>query len=503
MPINSDGVWVPLLSPKQFELFNCYKKYVLVSGPRRSSKTVGCLNKILRHCWETPMARVAIFARTRKSADQGGVFTDLIETILPPWLEANIGMRVCTGPKNAPTPLTDGGTRILYFDVSNVHGNKSRVQLHSLDYDFDVEAAVRGTRFSLIFFSELSNFKNRIVFTVTAEQLRCPHLREDQHQFLADCNPSEEGESSWIHRLFYKERLMENHPYPSEQQRYALFEFFIDDNPFLSEEEKIGIKARHAHDPDLYSRFVLGKWTRRTEAGLFSDVFNHETHVLGNCDSMNEEDWELLLPTENVSKMLTGWDPGSSKNHSCHILEKTGNVFHVLDEIVSLGINLPTADFTAVVMQRMEFWKAFIRDCCHTNPVEWRHWSDSSAFEQFRAGGGALGNFDHNIIAMASEGEIMLTAAPKGKGSIFKRIDIVRRLLFQNRLFVSARCVKTIEMLGGICKGKSSVEPVEDSPLRHIFDSLSYAIAAEAMHELYEDWSPRIAPAGNIVSIKL
>jgi hypothetical protein len=218
---------------------------------------------------------------------------------------------------------------------------------------------------------------------------------------------------------------------------------------------------------------------------------------------MDENDWELLLPTENVSKMLTGWDPGSSKNHSTHIIEKVGNTFHVLDEVCSLGINLTTADFTDVVMQRILYWKQFIADCCHKNPVEWRHWSDSSAFETFRAGGGALGNYDHNIIAVASGGEIMLTAAPKGKGSIFKRIDIVRRLLFQNRLYVSARCVKTIEMLGGICKGKTNVEPVEDSPMRHVFDSLSYALASECFFELYQEWSPRVGAAGDVVSVKL
>ena len=139
MPIHADGYWVPLLSPKQFEIFNCYKPYTLVSGPRRSSKTIACLHRLLRHAWETPMARIAMFARTRKSADQGGVFTDLMETVLPEWTSANMGMRVCTGAKNAPTQLTDGGTRILYVDVSNAHGNKSRIQLHSLDYDFDIE----------------------------------------------------------------------------------------------------------------------------------------------------------------------------------------------------------------------------------------------------------------------------------------------------------------------------------------------------------------------------
>lgn len=449
------------------------------------------------------MARVAMFARTRKSADQGGVFTDLMETVLPEWTSANMGMRVCTGVKNAPTQLTDGGTRILYLDVSNAHGNKSRIQLHSLDYDFDIEAAIRSTRFSMIYFSELSNFENRIVFTISTEQLRMPHLKPEQHLWLADTNPAPEGHDSWIWKLFYKERLAENHPYPTEQAKYECIEIGLQDNPFISEAEKISIAARHAHDADLMNRYFHGLWTRRTESGLFSDVFQPETHILGNCDAMDEGDHELLLPTENVSKMLTGWDPGSSKNHSTHILEKVGNTFHVLDEICSLGINLTTADFTDVVMQRILYWKQFIADCCHTTPVEWRHWSDSSAFETFRAGGGALGNYDHNIIAVASGGEIMLTAAPKGKGSIFKRIDIVRRLLFQNRLYVSARCVKTIEMLGGICKGKSNVEPVEDSPLRHIFDSLSYALSAECFWEINEEWSPRVATANSLVSIKL
>lgn len=498
MPVNPEtGVWQPLLSAKQCEVFNSYFKFCLVEGPRRSGKSIACLHRLLRHAWETDQGHIAMFARTRKSAEEGGIFTDLVSTVIPEWEAGNFGFKILNGPK------VSGATRLLYLDVSNRHGNKSRIQLHSLDYDFDIEAAIRSTRFSLIYFSELSNFQNRIVFVISSEQLRMPHLAPSSHMWIADSNPAPEGTDSWIYQLFHKERLAANHPYPTEQAKFQVVHIGLSDNPFISEDEKIGIAARHAHDQDLMNRYYHGLWTRRTEAGLFSDVFHHDTHVLGNKNSMDENEWELLLPDENVSKMLTGWDPGSSKNHSCHILEKRGNVFHVLDEIVSLGINLHTADFTAVVMQRIEFWKNFIRDCCHTNPVEWRHWSDSSAFEQFRSGGGALGNFDHNIIAMASEGEIMLVAAPKGKGSIFKRIDIVRRLLFQNRLFVSVRCTKTIEMLGGICKGKSSVEPVEDSPMRHVFDSLSYALASECFWEINEEWSPRVASAGNLVSVRL
>jgi len=35
---DNDGRWAPDLAPKQCEVFNTYKKYVLVNGPVRSGK---------------------------------------------------------------------------------------------------------------------------------------------------------------------------------------------------------------------------------------------------------------------------------------------------------------------------------------------------------------------------------------------------------------------------------------------------------------------------------
>ncbi len=490
MAINpQDGRWQPNLAPKQIEIFNIAPpaKYVLVSGPVKSCKTIGCINRLLRHAFETPQARIGIFVKTIKSAHAGGVFTDLVETVLPEWVDARIGMKITRGPK------VDGSTRLHHLWVSNMYGGNSVIQLHSLDYDFDVEAATKGMRFSCCWFSELSNFGDRIVFTTTSERLRMPHLRDDQHLWIGDTNPSDQGEDSWIYKLWYVERTAEDHPYPDVQAKYRVIECRLEDNIFMSAAERNEIFARYNHDEDLRNRYCHGLWTKRTEAGLFSEVFQPGIHVLGDTKKFAEEDWELLLPSENINKVCTGWDLGS-KNHSVQIIEKVEqppepSVFYVLDEIVALNSPLPIADFTSLVVDRMDYWQQYIAENCHKKPILTIHWSDLSAFDQFRA---ALGGYDHSVVAVASEGRIMLQAAPKGRGSIWKRIDILRRLLYANRIFISARCVNTIQMLGSLRAGKTKMEPVENTEMRHVFDSLTYALASECFWELGQAWEPRV-----------
>jgi len=498
---DAEGRWSPDLAPKQAVVFNTYKKYVLCSGPVRSGKTIACLHRLLRHAWETPQARITIFAKTVKSAFAGGVWSDLIEIVLPIWLKANMGMRITSGPR------VDGSTRLHLVKVSNMYGGESEIQLRSLDYDFDITAIIKSARISMCYFSELSNFQNRIVFTDTAERLRMPHLPESAHQWISDSNPADDGTSSWIYKLFYEERVADNHPFPDVQAKFQLIEFSLEDNIWMSESERNEIFARYAHDADRRDRYCFGKWTTSTEAGLFSEVFLADTHVLGKANTYDEDDWEVILPSETCSKMVTGWDIGESKNHSAHILERIGtdgfqgSVFHVLDEIVSVGTMLTVEDFTTLVDERIEFWAKYIRDHCHTLPVEWRHWSDLSAFDTFRA---SLGCFDHMIVAVASEGRIMLQACPKGKGSIFKRVDLLRKLLFQNRIYVSARCVQTVKMLGSLKKGKTKMEPVQSNEMTHVFDSLTYALAPELINELADSWNPHVGSAiSRMVSVKL
>jgi PBSX family phage terminase large subunit len=497
------GTWCPDLAPKQAFLFNSYFKFILASGPVRSGKTIACAHRILRHAWETESARIGIFARTVKSAFAGGVWSDLVELVLPIWLKANMGMRITKGPK------VDGSTRLHHLRLSNMYGGESEIQLRSLDFDGDIESVIKSARFSCFWFSELSNFKSRIVFDTTTERLRMPHLREDAHLWISDTNPADEGEKFWAYKLFYTERLAEDHPFPDYQKKFQVVSFDLSDNVWLTESERNEIFARYAHDEDRRNRYCYGKWTTRTEEGLFSDVFMGDTHVLGNASAFEEGDWEVILPTETCAALVTGWDIGTSKNHSAHIIERIGapgdknSVFNVLDEAVSVGVMITIEDFVEVMLERWEFWMKYIRENCHDKAVEARHWSDTSAFNTFRA---ALGGFDHTVVAMASDGKFFLSGAPKSRGSVFKRVDLVRRLLFQNRLFVSARCTETIKMLGSLKAGKTKMEPVDrGTGMIHVFDSLSYALSSELVNELAETWSntQSIGRVDGLVSLRL
>src|SRR5204863_9151297 len=140
----------------------------------------------------------------------------------------------------------------------------------------------------------------------------------------------------------------------------------LDDNPWLTKDQREEIFARYAHSEDLTNRYCYGKWTTSTEKGLFSDVFMADTHVLGRIDPFDEDEWELLLPSDNCTNLITGWDPGA-KNHSTHIFERLpdeekGSIFHVIDEVVSLDTMLSIEDFTYRVMERLDFWRDYIRD---------------------------------------------------------------------------------------------------------------------------------------------
>lgn len=480
MPI-IDGYWNPLLSPKQAKIASCRKRYHLVSGPKKSGKTLGCCHRVIRHAFETDRARVGLFTKTTKVAKDGGVWTDLTEIVLPEWINGNIGLELVTPPR------VDGQTRQLYFEILNQHGTKSRISLNSLDYDLDIEAVIRGKRYSMIYFNELSNFKNRKVFDVSIDQLRCVHLGYDDHQWLADCNPADEGEESWIYKIFYVERTDEGHPDIAFRNDLELTEVMIEDNPFLNDRERANLYATFRHDPDLFNRYIRGLWTTGTSDSHFADVFRPEIHVIGDTTHMREEEWEVLLPSESCTELITGSDIGSI-NHSIHIIAPTvieGKIsYDVIDEIVLIGEKIGLGDLTDIWMEKMAYWEKFLG-----HPIHWRHWSDKSAFDSYRP---MAELYDYTFIHKHSGGKIMLQAAPKFPESVRKRVDVVRRLLFSDRLLISAKCTKTISMLRSLKKGKNTEYVDRGSIHKHPFDSLSYALLAEAPSDLIpEDLGPR------------
>ena len=472
MPLDASGCWYPSISPKQLEMFNCTKRYLLVSGPRYSSKTIGVLHRLVRHCWETKSGRVGIFCKTIRNA-KSGVWSDLVDLIVPEWEENLDGFRVTVAPK------VDGVTKMHYMRVANMYGNETEIQLHSLDVDHDIEEKVKGTRFSLIFFSELSNFKDSCVFSISKGQLRLPGLAYTAHQWIGDTNPAEEGTNSWIYKLWYDEPHKDDHPDPEYADQFKIIEAMIDDNPYLSEYDKKDLIATFRGDPELFDRYVLGKWTASSTNAHFGKVFKFDTHVVGSANSPIESDWDVILPTGGCTELIGGWDLGD-RNHAFHIMEKVdtlnGTRWTILDELVVLQQDVSLEDFTGEALDKIEKLEKHIG-----RKVRWTHWSDTSSMIRYRA---TANTYDHRVVAAASGGRINLIGAPKFAGSVRQRVKLLKDLLMQNRLHISANCFRTVEMFRYLRKGRSIGQYVINDRNKHSFDSLSYALIGEMSADL-------------------
>jgi hypothetical protein len=472
MPLDASGCWYPSISPKQLEIFNCNKRYLLVAGPRYSSKTIGVLHRLVRHCWETKSGRVGIFTKTIRNA-KSGVWSDLTDLIIPEWEENLDGFEVSVAPK------VDGVTKMNYMKIKNMHENETEIQLHSLDVDHDIEEKIKGTRFSMIFFSELSNFKDSCVFSISKGQLRLPGLPYGRHQWIGDTNPAEEGTQSWIYKLWYEAPYAEKHTDPEYAAQFETIEAMIYDNPYLTEHDRKDLIATFRPDPELYDRYVLGKWTASSSDSHFGKVFKHDIHVIGDADSPVESEWEVILPSDSCTELIGGWDLGD-RNHSFHIMEKvhtmSGTRWAVLDELVVLHADVSLEDFTGEALEKIETIEAQV-----DKPIRWTHWSDMSSMIRYRAAGNT---YDHRVVAASSGGKINLIGAPKFSGSVRQRVKLIKDLLMQNRFHISANCFRTIDMMRFLRKGKSAGQYVINDDNKHSFDSLSYALIGEMASDL-------------------
>lgn len=512
MPLTAEGYWFPELSPKQLAIYNSYCRYTLASGPKKSGKTWATLHRIVRHAVETPRARIGMFAKTVKNAKSGGIWNDMTEIILPEWLEAGQTRYTTSGSDKVPGPKQDAQTRMMYFKIENAYGGQSEFQLHSIDNENEVEAIAKGTRFSCFYFSELSNFRNRMVFDITSDQLRMPKLDFKDHLWIADTNPADDGEDSWIFSIWWK--LMNKREKNKAEEflcsNLHLVEVMIEDNPYLTPEERADLYARFAHSPDLFKRYIEGKWVRASENAIFHSQFSDELHVLGDATSIDTRDWEVIQPNDHCIRLISGWDLGD-KFHSAHIIDsfegENGKCYAVLDEICQLDkeAQVGLTEFCEWFLARYKFWMNYLfpeADDVKRGMFEWTHWSDNAALSNWRAG---AETYDKNLVYKYTDGEVMLMGAPKFPGSIAKRINLCKILLFEQRLVISANCKHTIEMFKSLRAG-TGAQLIEKSQIhRHVFDSLSYALSGEEPFLLMQEISEvnREKDSGALISVPL
>jgi hypothetical protein len=510
MAFTQDGDWYPDMFPKQKVVFDNYARALLVSGPRLSGKTRAVLHRIVRHLWETPNARVAMFTRIMKNSKDAGAWKILINNIIPKWVSSGIGFEFTTrGYDEIPGPKVDGQTRTPYFKVRNAFGGESELMLFSLDNDNETEAKLKEREFSMIYFSELDNFGDRKVLSVALMSLRMEHLKFEQQQWIADTNPSEEGEGSWIYQAFYKERTMSYDDYAREntdiglpvlskdrfenfQKSLDLIEIMPEENTYLDPLQLEELKTTYSYDIGLYSRYVLGKWVYGDgdKSRHFRSFFKPNIHVVGNCDSKNEEDWDLILPSDNCVELTTGFDLGET-NHAACVIEKklldqfnpsTKQVvkrahFSVLDELVTIKQDISIESFTEMFMELVFSLEHHIgRQVALDNS-----WSDQSSIIKYSA---AADTYPYLQVNAASGGRVFLQGVPKASGSVRVRVQLLKQLLAQQRIRVSAHCAHTIRMLKDLKKGKDASNYVVSDENKHIFDALTYALLMECAEEL-------------------
>lgn len=521
MPSDITGNWHPPLAPKQIKVYNSYARSLLVSGPRLSGKTRAVLHRVVKHLYETPGARVAMFARTLKSTHVAGSWNLLHRDIIPVWMnsQTGVGMKYTTEVGGIPGPKTEGLSRTPVFRVTNCHGGESEMMLFSMEHDQDAEAKLKEMEASMIYFSELDKFFDRRVLTVALPSLRMGHLKYEQQMWLADCNPSEEGEDSWIYKEFYLIRNMTYEQYVSHQRQNELpvlpevdftdvyrgmdvIEILPRDNPYIDQRQLQEVRVSCGADLGLYARLVEGKWVwgGGDASRHFRVAFKETAHVIGHAaPNMPEEDWIIALPGDNTLELITGWDLGDV-NHSAHILDRyecdfkekdpsTGKevitqkyVYVVLDENVSIGEEISHSEFTGAFMEKVSELEQRSGKGVIYN-LQWHSWSDNSSFK-FNAAAGA---FPHLTVAAASDDRINLQAADKGKESVRVRVKLLKDLLAQGRLKVSANCFKTIKMFKDLKKGTTATTFVVPDENKHVFDSLSYALLMECKDEFLKE----------------
>lgn len=511
MPIHN-GVWVPDLDNKQWHVFNSYSRALLVSGGRKSGKSWSCLHRIARHLWEIPDARVGIFTKVLKNSKDAGSWRNLQDYTLKQWMKSGIGMRYTTKryEDDMPGAKVDGTTRTPFFRCTNLHGGESTCMLFSLDNPNEAEAKLKEREFSMVYFSELSNFPERSVLSLGLLCLRMPYLKFEQMMWMADTNPAPEGEASWIYEVWYIERCLDYGDYAERQKKLGrplmdeedfisfksslqLIEINAKDNPRLTEKDLKELRATYSYDPALYARFYEGKWIYGGggKGYHFRQFFKPNIHVVGNADGP-EDEWEYLNPSPQCLALTTGFDLGETSNHAACIIEKkmlatfipeTKQTVHrayfsILDELVSLNEFVSLDDFTIEFMQMIESLEQYAgRKFDLTNAF-----SDSSTLTKWSA---SASTFPAQQVEAASVGRLSLIGVNKALYTPRWRVQILQQLLAFNRIKISAHCYHVIRMLKDLKKGEGKLNFVlQSDENRHIFDALTYALIMELEDEL-------------------
>lgn len=516
------------LAPKQKELMRLCrektgtKKFIGVFGTRFSGKTWGILNCAVDHMWRTKNASVLILSGTQGSASTSGIWTELTEKVVPSWMEHSLSpegtpkeneARLQWALKGAPHATI---SKKLVCSTNNMHGGTSKLELDSLDNEKEVESKFKSRYYSMIVISECGEFKQMLTLTTMMMALRGVGYSQDDFLLLVDANPPDEGQSHFLYRFFFELRLSAepNAEEAAIQKCLYVTEWGLGDNTYATEEEKNAIRGLYKNDPALYERYVLGKWNRAVKDALFADIFRPAIHVFSGPRDIEQR---ILLPSEGCTELITGFDAGLV-NPVAYVLErivvqqfyqdrKTGDqksrnsvFFQYLDELSMVGKETSVAEFTLMMLEILDYWENEMQ-----KPILWWHYADNSALNIKES---IANRTAADEMFAQSNGRIRLIGVEKGAGSVALRIQLLRRLLAEDRILISGmKCPNLIEMFQGLRKGRVDGSVATHAILKHYFDASSYPLVRLCFDEIQtmiRGVHARSKPAGgSLVNLQL
>lgn len=468
--------WHPRLNPVQKQIFDCEAPYVLVHGEKHTGKSVGCLNRVIRHCYENKNALAFVLTAVKSMQDDGGAWHKLITEILPQW-EEGLGLR---------WKRANDKQHNEFVWVQNQHGEWSQIKGISAPHPEQLRERFPGREPSLVFVDELTLCSTDEYFKAPTAQLGRRPFVEGVQQFIGATNPA--GPSHWVHDLFFVK------PFDEEagkwDENFALIYVPLSDNERHTPPGYIdNLKAIYKHDPIEAARLIGGEWIDRPSGeSLFREIYNPQIHVKP-LDANGDPDRRSWLQPAKGHPIIIGCDPGSMNNAFTfeQWVPVDGRMKWVaFDELVTIRKRIAYEDFIPMVARRVKFWRETVGCTAADLPMVWV--SDNSAFNQYRA---AQGSFDVLEIEKIWEAcrakygleSIKIRPAPKFNDSVMIRVQTLQKYLAADEFIVSSRCAKIQAMLlqleaqkqkpGVAFDPKLSMTPKRSEHL-HVFDALTY-----------------------------
>lgn len=446
--------WLPRQTRKQRELFLCWKKFILIWGPKGGSKSFGAMDKLVQHCYDNKNALALIVVVVQNMAVKGGAWDILTTEVLPRWRDGNWDPADTTRESKTDSGLGLNYTNVKYDPnhcpyiwIQNKFGGWSMATVLSCPNAGQLRLRIRGVVPSFVFLDEATSCSGPEYLESVAAQLGRRAMVQGPQQFIAACNP--EDPENWVYKKWFEE------PYDEEGNKdpeYHDIFFPAEDNKGnLPPGYLEGLASVYGKNATEASRMIGGQWVSAPSGeSLFQEMFSVQSHVRPLAENATPSADEWLMPSRD-HPMIIGIDSGIV-HHAFIFMQRLPlggkMVWLIFDEVVLLRRKLPYATIVPIVMRRIRWWFDTVGV---DMPMVWI--SDDSAMKFYRPGSGTFDSLDmeREYEAVRKKEAYRLPAlkikpAPKFSGSVEACLRIEQTALAQDEIIISARCKKVIAM---------------------------------------------------------